>query len=153
MRFSRQLSVLGLAALLFFLAPLAGRAEMISINAAKVNMRSGPGADYPVSWQLGRGYPLVKIKTQGQWIKVQDFEGDSGWVYGSLTAKKPHMVVKEKLVNVRSGPGKGYKVICQAKYGVVFRTLKRQGGLAGWVKVRHGNGPTGWVKRSLLWGW
>jgi SH3-like domain-containing protein len=33
---------------------------------------------------------------------------------------------------------------------VVFRTLERRN---GWVKVKHEDGLTGWIERSLLWGW
>jgi uncharacterized protein YgiM (DUF1202 family) len=53
-------------------------------------------------------------------------------------------------INIRSGPGAKYKIVGKAEYGVVFETLVRQ---KGWVKVRHETGLTGWVKRSLLWGW
>jgi len=72
-----------------------------------------------------------------------------------LVTKRPHLIVKvekntTKKINIRSGPGWQYKVIGKAYYGVVFKTLKRDN---GWVKVRHEAGLTGWVKRSLLWGW
>jgi SH3-like domain-containing protein len=40
--------------------------------------------------------------------------------------------------------------VAKAHYGVVFKTLKKK---SGWVKVQHEKGVTGWVKRSLLWGY
>jgi len=57
---------------------------------------------------------------------------------------------KAKRVNVRSGPGTNHDIVGKAEYGVVFETLERRG---GWVKVRHEDGLTGWILRSLLWGW
>jgi uncharacterized protein YgiM (DUF1202 family) len=61
------------------------------------------------------------------------------------------LIVKNKIINIRSGPGKNYKIIRQAKKGVVFRTLERK---KGWVKAHHKESNlTGWIKRSLLWGW
>lgn len=128
----------------------AVHAEMVSINRAKVNMRSGPGKNYSILWELGSGFPLRVRETKGNWIKVSDFEGDAGWVYKKLVSKKPHLIVKKKDVNIRSGPGEKYKIIGKANYGVVLRTLKRG---KGWVKIKHENGLTGWVQRSLLWGW
>ncbi len=123
---------------------------MVSIAQSKVNMRSGPGTKYAVLWELGRGYPLRVQGSKGEWLKVSDFEGDTGWIFKSLAAKKPHLIVKRKRINVRSGPGTKYKIVGKANYGVVFKTMGKK---KGWVKVKHENGLTGWVMRSLLWGW
>jgi SH3-like domain-containing protein len=139
-----------LLCLLFVLIPVVSMAKMVSIAGNQVNLRSGPSDRNKVMWVLGTGFPLQVIKSQGKWLKVKDFENDVGWVYAPLTRSTPHMVVKKKLVNIRSGPGKKYKVTGQARYGVVFRTLERT---KYWVKVKHESGKTGWVARKLLWGW
>ena len=143
-----------LLVMLLFSAALA-RAEMISILGLKVNMRSGPGTKHAVLWELGRGYPLKVLDRKGDWLKVTDFENDVGWVYRKLTVRSPHLIVKvfkdkQRKINIRSGPGTDYKIVGEAYYGVVFKTLERG---HGWVKVQHENGVTGWVNRSLLWGW
>jgi len=104
-----------------------------------------------VIWELGKGYPLKVLQTKGSWIKVVDYEKDSGWIYKKLVNQKPHLIVKKKIINIRSGPGQNYKIIRKAQGGVVFQTLKRK---EGWVKVKHEEeNVIGWVKRSLLWGW
>lgn len=128
----------------------AAQAKMVSIVGKKVNMRSGPGERYAVLWELGKGFPLRALKEKTGWVKVEDFEGDVGWVYKKLTGRTPYLIVKKKRVNIRSGAGTKYKIVGKADYGVVFKTLERG---RGWVKVRHENGLTGWVKRNLLWGW
>ena len=134
-----------------------GQAEikMVSISGDIINMRSGPGEKYKVQWELGKGFPLRVLARKGNWLKVTDFEGDTGWVYKKLTSNSSHLIVKvhknkKKKVNIRTGPGTNYRIVGKAYYGVVFKTLKRG---KGWVKVRHENGLTGWIKRSLLWGW
>lgn len=123
---------------------------LVSVDGENVNMRSGPGSNYSVLWELGRGFPLKVLGRKGGWVKVEDFEGDTGWIYGKLVDNKPHLIVKKRRVNVRSGPGRHYRVVGKANYGVVFKTLKAS---KGWVRVKHENGLTGWVKRDLLWGW
>jgi SH3-like domain-containing protein len=128
---------------------------MVSVAGKKVNLRKGPSTKYPIIWELGKGFPLRVISSQGNWIKVSDFENDVGWIYKNLVSKKPHLIVQTNKdsrarLNIRSGPGTKYKIVGKAEYGVVFETLKRGD---GWVKVRHEKGLTGWVKRSLLWGW
>lgn len=143
----RQLC-LGFAFLLLFAA--TAHASMVSIDRAKVNLRSGPGQKYATLWEVGRGFPLKVIGNQGNWYKVTDFENDAAWVYKPLVAKKPHMVVKTKRVNIRSNPGDNHPIVGKADYGVVLKTVKQS---RGWVQVRHENGLTGWVRRDLLWGW
>ena len=128
---------------------------MVSVAEEKVNLRKGPSTQYPIIWELGKGFPLRVIGSQGNWYKVSDFESDVGWIYKDLVFKKPHLIVKinkksKARINIRSGPGTKYSVVGKAEYGVVFETLERGD---GWVKVKHETGLTGWVKRSLLWGW
>lgn len=129
----------------------AASAKMVAVNADMINLRSGPGSKFQVVWELGRGYPLKVIGSQGQWYRVTDFENDKGWVYKKLVNTSSHFVVKSRVVNIRSGAGTKYKIIRQAKRGVVFKTLERA---RGWVKIRHEEeNVEGWVKRDLLWGW
>jgi SH3-like domain-containing protein len=127
------------------------QAKMVSIAGDMVNMRSGPGNNYEVVWELGQGYPLSVIDQQGDWLKVADYEGDIGWVQKHQVAEKAYLVVKKRIVNIRCGPGENYRVIRQAHQGVVFRTLGKKD---DWVKIRHEEEDvTGWVLRSLVWGW
>ncbi|MBU0968712.1 MAG: SH3 domain-containing protein [Proteobacteria bacterium] len=138
--------------ILFVLCWVAvSQAKMVSIAGDMVNMRSGPGDSYEVSWELGQGYPLSVIAEQDDWLNVIDYEDDSGWVRKDQVAEKPYMVVKRRMVNIRSGPGENFRIVRQAQQGVVFRTLEKKD---DWVKVRHEEEDvTGWVLRSLMWGW
>jgi SH3-like domain-containing protein len=138
----------------FVLNAGAAVAEMVAVSGKTINMRSGPGTKYKILWKLGSGFPLKVLKKKGSWMRVQDFEGTIGWVNKSVVNRVPHMIVKvhrksKKRINVRSGPGTKNRIVAKAHYGVVFRTLQKK---TGWVKVRHDRGVTGWVKRSLLWG-
>jgi SH3-like domain-containing protein len=153
----RTVTILVLMVLLVFTGVIGEAAgiTMVSVAGEKVNMRKGPSTKYAVKWELGKGFPLRVIGSQGNWLKVSDFESDVGWVYKKLVNRNPHLVVKvnkksQKRTNIRSGPGTKYKIVGKAEYGVVFKTLQRGD---GWVKVQHEQGLTGWVKRSLLWGW
>ena len=143
-----------LALLILFLLVLAAGAaqarQMVSIDRPEVNMRAGAGTQHATLWTLSAGYPLMVVGRQGQWYKVRDFENDEGWVYRPLTAKRPHHVVKSRVANLRRGPGTNTRVVGRLEYGEVLRTLERRG---SWVHVRTTGGQTGWIARSLLWGW
>ncbi len=141
--------------ILIFVCSTVSYAKMKSINGERVQLRSGPGTKYAAKWEYGNGLPVKILTQKGSWIKVKDFENDTGWVFNKYLNKTPHMVVKvnkgkKKKINIRSGPGTKYKTIGKAYYGVVFKTLEQKN---GWAKVKHESGLIGWVKRSLLWGY
>ena len=144
--------------LMFMTWSVCGQAAgmtMVSVSGEKVNLRKGPSTSDPIIWELGKGFPLKVVGSKGSWYKVSDFENDVGWIYKNLVSRKPHLIVKvnknsKDQINIRSGPGTAYQVVGKAQYGVVFETLQQK---SGWVKVRHETGFTGWIKRSLLWGW
>lgn len=139
-----------LAVALVLMVASVASARMVSVRGNKVDMRSGPGSGYSVLWELGRGYPLKVIGSKKGWVKVVDFENSAGWIARRLLCRVPHMVVKKKRINIRSGPSTRYRIVAKANYGVVFRTLAKRG---RWVKVQHENGLVGWTERRLLWGW
>lgn len=128
-------------------------ARMVAVKNDNVNMRSGPSLDKAVIWKLGIGFPLKVVKKSDDWLQVKDFEGAVGWVHKDVVNRSGHMIVKAQKknngkINIRNKPNTKSKVVAQAYYGVVFKTLAQQ---KGWVKVQHGE-VTGWIKRSLLWG-
>ena len=146
----RLLSTLHVLPGLLLLTAWQAVAQMVSISSMEVNMRSGPGTEYPADWRLDRGYPLKVIGSQGSWLKVIDFENDRGWIHRPLTSRTPYHVVKVKVANMRSQPSTRSRVIAKLIYGEALKTLRHSG---GWVKVQREGGPRGWVAQRLLWGW
>ncbi|MCI5145376.1 MAG: peptide-binding protein [Candidatus Electrothrix sp. AR3] len=127
--------------------------ELVAVKKDNVNMRSGPSTKKKVLWKLGEGFPLKVLKRSGKWLRVEDFEGTVGWVHKSVVNRSRHMIVKvykksKKTINVRRDPTTKSQIVAKAYYGVVFKTLDQK---KGWVKIRHDK-ITGWVKRTLLWG-
>lgn len=139
----------------FLIVASTASAEMTSVKGDKINLRKGPGTKYSIIWEYGNGYPVTVVKKQGNWVKVRDFEKDSGWIHKSLLHYSPHVVVKVNRntngkINIRKGPSTSKSVVGKAQYGVVFKTVKRK---SGWINVEHESGLKGWIKESLLWGY
>ncbi|HIJ78044.1 MAG: SH3 domain-containing protein [Desulfobulbaceae bacterium] len=123
-------------------------AEYVSVKKDGVNIRSGPDTNQEILWEVFKNFPLQVISRQGKWAQVVDFEGDKGWVYSPLLAKKKTLIVKVNSVNMRVGAGKDYEIMASVKYGVVFTPLEKEG---EWVKVQHEDGTSGWIYDKLLW--
>jgi SH3-like domain-containing protein len=150
MAYALRRSIGLLAALLALAVPRAVAQQMVSVSGEEVNLRSGPGAQHPADWVLGRGYPLTVVGRRGDWLEVRDFENDKGWIHRRLTSSTPYHIVKVKVANMRSQPTTSSRIIGKFVYGDTLRTLERK---SGWVKVQREGGLRGWVARRLLWGW
>jgi SH3-like domain-containing protein len=124
--------------------------ELVSVRNPTVNMRAGPGTDAEILWKLSQGYPLQVLDRKGDWLRVQDFEGDEGWIARSVTSGARYHIVKVKSANLRAGPGTQHKLIGNVSYGDLLRTTRRQG---EWVQVRNPKGGNAWIASSLVWGW
>lgn len=124
--------------------------EMVSVNRAVVNMRSAASTHHSVTWTLSRGYPLEVTGHKGKWLRVRDFENDTGWVYRPMVTKTPHMIVKSPVANIRSAPTTRSRIIGKAEYGQVLRTLEHR---PDWVRIQRKNGLKGWISSRLIWGW
>ncbi len=138
----------------FFFPINSSSAKILSVNAAKTYLMSGPGKNYKVKWEYEKGFPLKILSIHRNWLKVEDFEKDTGWVTQKSLSDLQTVIVKankgtQDKVNIHSGPGLKYKVIGKAFYGVVFEKIGQR---KGWTKVHHDSGLIGWIKSSLLWG-
>lgn len=146
-RFSAVLAALAASAIL--LVSQAYAADYVSIKGDNVNVRTGAGTDYEVSMELFDGYPLKVIDTQGDWLKVVDFENDSGWIHKSLVTDGNTVIVNgSKNVNMRAEASTNSTVIATVDRGVVLTKLETQG---KWQKLKHSSGLIGWIYSPLLW--
>lgn len=123
-------------------------ADRLAIVADIANIRSGPGTEHDILWQVYRNYPIDVLEKQGPWYRFRDFEGDIGWVHSSLVSRVATVITKAPKCNVRSGPGTGHDIAFTVVDGISFRLLGRKG---AWLRIEHADGDRGWIHRSLVW--
>ena len=136
------------ALLILSLPAVAAASEYVSVKKDGVNIRSGPGTDYNVVWQVFESFPLKILKRDGKWVSVVDYQGDKGWIYSPLVTSRKTVIVNVETGNMRSGPSTNDDIIAEVKKGVVFEAQEMSG---DWIKVRYKDGLTGWMHNSLLW--
>jgi SH3-like domain-containing protein len=121
--------------------------EYMSVAKDGVNLRSGPSTSTTILYELPAGYPLEVIGREGSWLKVSDYEGDKGWIEGSLVNKTPHVIIKAKECNIRSGPSTSDSVVGNVVREVILVKADEKG---DWIKISHPD-LNGWVHKSLVW--
>lgn len=137
------------AGILFLSVSTASAATYVSVKGDNINVRTGPGTDNQVSMELFAGYPLQVLSTQGDWLKVTDYEKDNGWIHKSLVVDGNTVIVSgSKSVNMRSEPTTKSSIIANVDRGVVLTKLESRG---KWLKLKHSSGLIGWIYKPLLW--
>jgi len=138
-------------ALMIIILPLlfssAAWAERLAVAVSVANVRSGPGENYDILWEIEKYHPLNVIKKSGQWYHFRDFEGDEGWIYKPLVHNIPSIITKKEC-NIRSGPGTGFAIEFTVEKGIPFKVIKREG---SWIYIEHADGDKGWIFNSMVW--
>ncbi len=150
-----------IATLLFLgLATLAGAAERgkvtnlpipryVSLKTDEGNVRRGPSLSHRIDWVFKRrNMPLEVTGEHGHWRRVQDRDGQGGWVHYSLLSGVRHVIIEQDLTPLRVKPGGDAEVNAYAEAGVVARLETCS---LDWCKVTT-TGGRGWVQKAALWG-
>jgi len=132
--------------------------RFVSLKANRVNLRKGPGTDYPTSWIFRRaGLPVEIIKEFEAWRQVRDAEGTTGWVLGTLlsgrrTAQVLPWEVKASherpQVALTASESENSQAIALVEAGVIADVLECDG---KWCLVSVDK-YRGYILQSKLWG-
>ena len=145
---------LALAALLALQAGAAWAAEdlplprFVSLRSNEVNLRTGPGTNYPVDWVMVRkGMPVEVLAEFDVWRKIRDWQGTVGWVHQSMLAGARTALVTGTTRTLLSEPERGRPVL-RVEPGVIVKLLECQG---DWCRLEV-QGTRGWLKREAFFG-
>ncbi|WP_448596223.1 SH3 domain-containing protein [Thermoleptolyngbya sp.] len=62
----------------------AALAQVATVTASELNVRSGPGTNFPATCVLRRGDRVEIIRRQGSWAFVVGERGGEGWVFAQF---------------------------------------------------------------------
>tara|TARA_R110002072_G_scaffold42126_4_gene119441 strand:- start:210 stop:794 length:585 start_codon:yes stop_codon:yes gene_type:complete len=125
--------------------------RFVSLRAGEVNMRSGPGVQYPVDWVYRRRHlPLEVIAEFQTWRKVRDHQGTQGWVHQTMLDGDRTAIVLGRTRTLRAEASATARALARLEPDVIVRiaVCPRDG---GWCRVRAA-GFEGWIRRVELWG-
>jgi SH3-like domain-containing protein len=140
----RQIAVAALA------LPLAAAAEFRSIGEAPAVLYDAPSMRATKLYVASRNLPVEIISTDGAWVKVRDPLGGLSWVERKALAEKRTVIVTAPVADVRQRAEDAAPIAFQAQQSVVLELVET--GAPGWVRVRHADGATGFVRVSQVWG-
>ena len=120
-----------------------------TLRYEKVNLRQGPGKDYPIKLFYKKKYlPVIVQDNSDNFRKIRDHENNTGWIHVSqLTKKKAAIVIGDDLIVFKNATIYSSPIVI-LKEGRLVIIDKRKG---DWCKISSGEFK-GWVKNESLWG-
>jgi SH3-like domain-containing protein len=97
-----------------------------------------------------RYLPLEQVVVLDNWVKVRDNTGKMFWIEKRQLSSKRYVMVIVPSTAVRRSPDDGAEVIFKAAQQLGLEWLGSTG--TGWIKVRHADGSTGYLKSTDVWG-
>lgn len=123
--------------------------RFVSLRAAHINVRVGPGKDYPIEWVYMRANLPVEIIAEFEnWRKIKDIEGSEGWVHQSMLSGTRHGLIQKKIQDIKYRAAIDAETIAQIEPDAMVRIHKCQG---EWCKIQVDTFK-GWLLKSSLWG-
>lgn len=120
-----------------------------SLRSNEVNLRVGPGSEYPLEWVFRyEKMPIEIIQEFGLWRKIRDFEKDEGWVHQSMLSGRRMALIMESNVILRKTPEETAKGIAQLQRLTSGHLLECQ---SQWCRIQIHH-HKGWLRRTQIWG-
>lgn len=125
--------------------------RFVSLRASEVNLRTGPGVQYPVEWIFQReNLPVEVIKEYRTWRLVRDWEGTQGWVHQSMLSSRRTFMVTGKTRTIRAKPDADSSPIAMIEPPAIGELIACPP-TGGWCQVRA-QGQDGWLRKVEIWG-
>ncbi|HSQ79612.1 MAG TPA: SH3 domain-containing protein [Casimicrobiaceae bacterium] len=150
--------IIRLATLAIALAfPIACAAEYRATGDPATVLYDAPSARAKPMFVYGRDVPVEVLVVVEGWTKVRDVSGTIGWVATKSLSDKRMVEVRGPGADVRASADDSAPVVFRADQDLLLELAEPAASPAaasapGWVKVRHRDGQTGYVRLSQVFG-
>lgn len=147
----RYLFELGLVLLGLFLTTQVYALEFRSVAGSKAVLYDAPSTEAKKLYLIGSGYPVEVIVNLGEWIKIRDHFGSLSWTQAKqLSNKRTALIIADK-VELKQSEDETSALLATFEKDVVVELMSTTA-KNGWVKVKHRDGLSGFVRSTALWG-
>lgn len=149
-RLKNSMRVLLTTILLYLPGFVVAEMEFFSLVENAVVMYDAPSLKADKLYVAGRYLPVEVVVDVDGWAKVRDSSGSLAWVEKKILTQQRYVIVIVPLANIHQSAEMNSELVFQAEENVVMEWIDSD--VKGWVKVRHLDGQTGYVKVNQVWG-
>ncbi|MCC7326954.1 MAG: hypothetical protein IT521_09155 [Burkholderiales bacterium] len=137
-------------------APAVAADFKVTTEAPSV-LYDAPSAKARALYVYGRDVPVAVLVAVEGWTKVRDVGGTIGWFGAKALSDKRVLQVRVPVAEVRANPDDAALLVFRAEQNVLLDLAESATTVAttatpGWVKVRHRDGQTGFVRVPQVFG-
>jgi SH3-like domain-containing protein len=136
---------------LLMLASASGFAfDFKTVGVAPAILYDAPSSKGGKLYVAPRGMPVEVVLSYGEWVKVRDSNGDMAWTEAKSLSARRNVIVRNPNAKVRTGTDDSTPALMTADKGVLLELVDPQAG--AWIRVRHKDGITGFIRAADVWG-
>ena len=133
---------------IFFPSYVSSEETFLSLKKNKVNVRYGPGFEYPIKYVYTKiNLPIKQIDKKENFRRIIDLKNNSGWIHVSQLKKANSIIPKIDKI-LFSKPTNFSRPLAKIEKG---RVLLIKSCNDDWCKIKTEN-LKGWVKIGNIWG-
>lgn len=125
-------------------------AEFRSVQESAAVLYDAPSREAKPLWVVSRHYPLEIVAADRTWVKVRDHTGALAWIERAALGERRMVLVTAPSAEARVRPEDGAPVAFSAVQNVALELLEPASG--GWLRVRHADGASGYMRAAQVWG-
>ena len=99
---------------------------------------------------IKRDTPVELVVSLEGWSKVRDADGGLAWIEKKFLAERRSVIVTASRAEIRQKADEASPLVFEADKKVSLDYLETSAG--GWIKVRHRDGQSGYVRANQIWG-
>jgi SH3-like domain-containing protein len=123
--------------------------RFVSLKTGEGRVRRGPNRSHRVDWIFTRRDMPLRVTAEFEhWRRVEDHEGQGGWMHYTLLSGVRTALVLDDMVPLRSQPRVESGALAMLEQGVVARIVQST---PDWARLQV-EGRRGWVPVSAIWG-
>jgi len=98
-----------------------------------------------------RGMPVEVVTTYGDWSKIRDADGKLTWIMSKMLTAKRNVIVNVANARIHVAADDNSAIAFSADKNVLLELTDPLNSF-GWLKVRHRDGQSGFIKATEVWG-
>lgn len=123
--------------------------EYRTVDAATV-LYDAPSLRGSKLFVIKRDTPVELVVSLEGWSKVRDADGGLAWIEKKYLAERRTVIVTASRAEIRKNSEASAPLVFEAEKNVALDYLEAAPG--GWIKVRHRDGQSGFVRANQIWG-